>query len=407
MVGKLAYHRHTSLLDNDFYNFTMGQVIHDWPGMRDVNVRYEFINRSTDIELGRAIPLGQIREEIEAIKDLSFSPSEIAFLQDQMLFNSDYIEFLDGSLKLPEVHVDAWDGQLIIAYEGEWQHAIFWETPLLSLVKQLYYVNTLKLPPLYYTQEGNRRLNYAIDSFKRHKYPIVEMGTRRRFSPSWQLQVVERLQRELPSFLGTSNVKLAMDLNLTPIGTMAHQIMMVTGAVSVADGGEGKIALVRAQNEVMNRWEKTYAHRPEMMTLLADTWGTKFFLDNVDPQRVEQWWSGLRQDSGNPFDICHMMVDWLFEHGMNKTIIPSDDLQPAKMLLLKEEFQRECMMKYGIGTFLTSNIEAPLPNIVIKPVWADEYPCVKLSDNPNKATGDPEAIIQYKRLTSPVVNECF
>ena len=63
-------------------------------------------------------------------------------------------------------------------------------------------------------------------------FRFCDFGTRRRFSRRWQSQVVATLKDRLPeSFVGTSNVRLAMDMNLTPIGTMAHEWLMAAQAL--------------------------------------------------------------------------------------------------------------------------------------------------------------------------------
>ena len=52
---------------------------------------------------------------------------------------------------------------------------------------------------------------------------ISEYGTRRRFSKAWQEEVIKTMQATMgKQFTGTSNVYYAMQLGLTPLGTMAH-----------------------------------------------------------------------------------------------------------------------------------------------------------------------------------------
>ena len=50
----------------------------------------------------------------------------------------------------------------------------------------------------------------------------MDFGTRRRFSREVQQAIVKRLQQE-PWFVGTSNYDLARRLDLTPMGTQAHE----------------------------------------------------------------------------------------------------------------------------------------------------------------------------------------
>ena len=67
---------------------------------------------------------------------------------------------------------------------------------------------------------------------------ISDFGTRRRHGFLWQRWCVEAMQEGLgDSFIGTSNVKHAMDTGLEAIGTNAHELPMVYAAV--ADGRRG------------------------------------------------------------------------------------------------------------------------------------------------------------------------
>jgi nicotinate phosphoribosyltransferase len=53
---------------------------------------------------------------------------------------------------------------------------------------------------------------------------IVDFGTRRRFNRLWQEWVLDTLKQEIPEYLaGTSNLHLARELTLAPVGTMAHE----------------------------------------------------------------------------------------------------------------------------------------------------------------------------------------
>jgi nicotinate phosphoribosyltransferase len=64
-------------------------------------------------------------------------------------------------------------------------------------------------------------------------------------------------------------------------------------------------------------------------------------------------------------------------------------------------------MAFGWGTNLTNDFIdcSPFPNhrldpisLVVKVTEADGHPAVKLSDNPEKATGDPAEIARYLKI---------
>ena len=56
---------------------------------------------------------------------------------------------------------------------------------------------------------------------------VADFGTRRRFSYRVQEEVVSVLKHDFPGrFVGTSNVHLAREFDMKPLGTMAHEWIM-------------------------------------------------------------------------------------------------------------------------------------------------------------------------------------
>ena len=67
----------TSLLEQDFYKFTMGQlVLHQLPS---VNVRVEFRLRTPGVDLRPLVPA--IEEELDHLCSLRFTDEEIGYLR--------------------------------------------------------------------------------------------------------------------------------------------------------------------------------------------------------------------------------------------------------------------------------------------------------------------------------------
>lgn len=101
-----------------------------------------------------------------------------------------------------------------------------WEVPLLAVISELVHhyrspeisVN-LALDTLEHKLTDFNRLTADIDM---SGFRLMDFGTRRRFSREVQQAIVQRLQQE-PWFTGTSNYDLARRLNLTPMGTRAHE----------------------------------------------------------------------------------------------------------------------------------------------------------------------------------------
>ena len=112
-----------SLLDTDFYKFTMGQVV--WNKWRDVPVRYAFINRTKNVRLGDSIREEDLRKELDHVRQLHFHNSELFYLRGiniykNWMFSDDYIRFLNG-LELPPYTL-AWnkDGTFVLEFSGPW-----------------------------------------------------------------------------------------------------------------------------------------------------------------------------------------------------------------------------------------------------------------------------------------------
>jgi nicotinate phosphoribosyltransferase len=397
-----------SLLDNDLYQFTMGQVIHGGFGdvRHDAEVVYEVINRNATVELAEHLDLDQLREEIRAVEKLYLPEAEIQFLRETGIFGEEYLQYLRRGFVLPPVDVRVVKDRLQIRTVGPWVDGVLWETPLLALIQELFFRSVLNRDGLEMQgicEQGLGLLQTKIDALNQHRHlEFLEFGTRRRFSADWQREVVRTLGEQLRfgQMIGTSNVKLAFDMGIPTSGTMAHQLFMVASALAV---GEGRThPLVHAQNEVLDAWEAQYADVDDgrLLVALPDTYGSAFFLRHFGRERAERW-RGFRQDSGDPIRAGEAVVqfyrDWEIQPA-EKLLLPSDGLDVGLMIGLFSHFNPTIPTKFGIGTNLTNDMGIPTMSLVMKPVEVNGQPVVKLSDNIAKATGDPEAIKQYLEL---------
>ncbi len=394
-----------SLLDNDFYQFTMGQVVHDhFPG---VKVAYAGINRDITMELADNLDVDELREEVAAVEALVFHPAELDFLRETGLFSERYLEYLLRDFRLPPAEIETVDGKLSIRVCGPWADAILWETPMLAIVQELFARTTTERAgrdPREVAREGLRRLQAKIDLLNDHPdVQFLEFGSRRRHSAAWQREVVRTFTEQLRfgQLIGTSNVKLAFDLGLPTSGTMAHQLFMVASALEVARGSENPLAV--AQNRVLDAWERQYADRSDgrMLIALTDTYGTPFFLEHFTCERAKRW-TGFRQDSGNPRAEGEQFLAFYRRTGIDpaeKLLLPSDGLTVDAMVDLSKRFHPVIPTRFGWGTEATNDLGTPVINMVMKPVEADGHPVVKLSNTLGKATGDPDAINRYLELS--------
>lgn len=368
-------------IDNDLYNFTMGQLIHE-QGWGDRVVRYEFINRTADVNLADFLNPHRLRDQLEEMALPKIAPDERVFLSS-LGISREYVNRL-AAMTLPVPEVSTEDGRLSITYEGRWDEAIFWETPILAMINEYYY-------KIVGSWTGHERLEAKVNLLQRYpEIRVMEFGTRRRNSSTWQDRVVRDLVRYCPdNLVGTSNVKLARRYGIPAMGTMAHQLFMVHGA-----DADSRESLIESQQAVADAWLERY---PDRATLLPDTFTTTFALSNL--KNLGEW-KGIRQDSGDPSAVAQRVIEAWNTQGVDpkeKTLVFSDGLDLPTMIYLHGEFAPKVgQVLFGWGTDLTNDFNRKALNIVIKPTQVDGKPIVKLSDEPNKATGDTTRIEEIR-----------
>ncbi len=385
-----------TLLDTDFYKFTMAQYV--WATKWDIPVRYALRCRTKDARFAERIALDALTDQIESVRTLKFHDDELAYLGSNPTFPLD-ARFLEMRLRRMDlagiaIGLDA-DG-LRVDVSGLWTDAILWETYVLSIVNELYARGLARergLRPDELWDEGERRLEAKIGRLKGSGVRLIEFGTRRRYSREWQEHVVNAMGARLPAELnGTSNVALAKRYRLPPIGTMAHELFMVEAATA-AD-------LRASQAQVLDRWHATTGGR--LSIALSDTFGADAFFRDFAGERAKAW-RGVRHDSGDPFAFGERVVRFYGEQGIDpraKTVVFSDGLDVDAILRLQERFAERIDVAFGWGTDLTNDVGLPTLSLVMKVVEADGRPTVKLSDDPAKHAGPPDEIARYLRAFS-------
>lgn len=394
----------TSLLDADFYKFTMGQWVCKFHA--DRSVRYGFRNRTKGIRLLDEIGLWELRVQMEYARTLRFSKSELHYLRGtneyrDRMFDEEYLGFL-AAYQLPAYELQEIDGGFTLEFAGTWLEQIHWETIALSIINEARSRRKLREMSWFERDcleaEGKRRLAQKIAILKKHpEITFTDFGTRRRFSFDWQDYVVEALKSELSptQFLGTSNTLLAAKHGLLPMGTSAHEMFMVIAAMF----GRTEEGLLAATDLVLKEWWDLYGQG--LSIALTDTFGSDYFFRTIKAERAERW-KGVRQDSGDPFEFAEKAIAFYEGLGINpkeKLIVFSDGLNIETIVELHEHFHGRIKVTFGWGTNLTNDLGGFEPlSLVIKILSADGYPAVKLSDNLAKALGDPEEVERYKRV---------
>jgi len=379
-----------SVLQTDLYKLTMQQcVFHQYP---EVEIGYEFRCRNKGKELG--FLADAVQDQVLAMKNLYLTPKERNYLLLSCPFlTSDYLDYLSKYRFDPgQVNVENWRGELVMGIDGKWVDDILWEVPLLSIVNELYFshLTTLNDNRKECLDIGVDRLNAKIEMMKPYpNFKFTEFGTRRRFSRDWQAMVVRCLAEKCPNLVGTSNVGLAMETGLKPIGTMAHEFISAHLALAPT--------LAEAQKKAFFAWLMEYDN--DLGIALTDTFTTDAFFRDFGVV-LSNAFAGLRHDSGDPIEFGHKSI--LHYKGKDidpktKTLVFSDGLNIPKALKIYLEFTGLIGVSFGIGTDITNDVGLDALNIVIKAIRCNGKHVVKLSDNPAKAMGDFDMIEKTKK----------
>ena len=379
-----------SLLDTDLYKFTMMQVVlHHFPGAQ---VEYRFKCRNPNADLTPYI--AQIEREVAALCRQRFSQRELDYLRSWRFFTSDFIDLL-GLFRLDErfIRISRSPGaanEIDITIKGPWLHTILFEVPVLAIVSEVYFRNTQPAPDL---AEGRKRLAAKVAQINGVPDPafrVADYGTRRRFSKTWQDEVIRTLKEGIGAkFVGTSNVKFALDHGLTPLGTMAHEYLQACQAVGPR--------LRDSQVFAFNTWAREY--RGDLGIALSDVCGMDAFLRDFDLFFCKLF-DGARHDSGDPFEwgeklIAHyqrMRID-----PRTKVMVFSDSLNEPLAIRLFEYFKGRCQTAFGIGTNLTNDLGYEALQIVIKMTRCNGQPVAKISDEPSKTIDYDPSYVKYLR----------
>ncbi|KOG01596.1 Nicotinate phosphoribosyltransferase [Pseudomonas syringae pv. aceris] len=286
-----------SLLDTDFYKLTMMQaVLHNYP---NVDVEWEFRCRNGE---DLRPYLDEIKHQIELLCELSLSPEHLAFLERITFIKPDFLRFL-GLFRFNTRYVKTTieNDELCIRLHGPWLHVILFEVPLLAIVSEVR--NRHRYPDTLLSQARDRLydkfewLTTHATTDELAELKVADFGTRRRFSYRVQEEMLGVLKNDFPGqFVGTSNVHLARQLDLKPLGTMAHEWIMAHQQLGPR--------LIDSQIAALDCWVREY--RGLLGIALTDCITTDAFLNDFDLYFAKLF-DGLRHDSGDPVKWAEKM----------------------------------------------------------------------------------------------------
>lgn len=416
-----------SLLDTDFYKLLMQQFI--WKNHPNEQVCWKVTNRTRSVRLAEQLDLEELREQLDHVRSLRFTPSEIIHLRGQSfygqsgIFGEGYLDAL-RSFHLPEYRLSAdRAGQLELEFAGPWWQTTLWEIHALAVINELRSralmrrMSRSQLDILY--ARAKVKLYAKLERLR--DLPglnLSDFGTRRRHGFLWQEHCVLTAREVLgEAFTGTSNVHLAMKHGLEAKGTNAHELPMVLAALARQQSPGDAEALRQSQYQVLLQWQNEY--RGNLLVFLPDTFGSSQFLDGA-PQWVS-YWTGARPDSKDPFAAGEELIAFWRKMGITaeaiaagKLIIFADGLDVAlpgagpngaDIPALHRSFAGRVQVGFGWGTNLTNDFIGCHPegpgimkpiSLVAKVRTVNGGPAVKLSDNYEKATGPADEIAAYR-----------
>lgn len=392
----------THFTDNDLYTFTCQYyVLQTYPR---AEVEYSFFDRN-----GTCYPQGfaeLLREQMNHMADVKITDEEINFMRRKCYYLPEwYFTFLRGYRFNPEELSISQDieGHLNVTVCGKWHSAIMWEMPILSTVSEL--AHRINGDTEKYNEELERkRIREKGVKILSNGLILGDMGTRRRFTYSHQDMAIAELAKLYKEggtcdennqyiswngkFIGTSNVYLAMKHNLTPIGTMSHQLVMFEETVS---------GVFECNYNVMKKFSDVYDG--DNGVYLYDAFGDKVFFNNLS-KRMAMMYKGLRVDSGLEEEQIEKIIRKYHSLGIDpagKQVIFSNGLDIDRAIDIHKYVDGRLLDSYSVGTNITCDIHNCSPmNIVVKLTkcritesreWHD---CVKLSCDKGKTLGNKQ-----------------
>ena len=383
-----------SILDTDLYLFSVSYYfMRNYPeasGTLVFNDRNNTVYSEEQLE--------RIREELYDLQKLQLTSDELEWVKTNIPYiPSFYWEWLWGfgfevdkiSLWLDDekhLHVEV--------YDRLYKTALY-EIPILSTIS-----GVMHEPELIGVDHAEviNRIGRKVEMINKFGLRVGDMGCRRRASYEIQEEVVEYMARNIQPelFTGTSNVYLAKKFGVKPLGTMSHFMVMFNMAYHGYRMGN---------YYTMETWADTY--HGDLGIYLTDTVGSEAFFKNFSKKHAKLF-DGIRQDSGDEYEFVDKAIKRYTELGINpmtKTIVFSNALTVEKYKDIAEYCKGKILCSAGIGTSLTCDVPGVKPcNIVMKlrdcrmndnqPL----IPCIKLSDDEGKHTGDPDEVRRAKEI---------
>ncbi|MEL6247476.1 MAG: nicotinate phosphoribosyltransferase [Cyanobacteria bacterium P01_D01_bin.14] len=325
----------------DLYQLTMS-ACYAGEGLDQRAASFELFARRLPEGFGYLIAMG-LSQALDYLENFRFTAVQIDALRQTGLFSHAPDRFWSLLME------GGFTGDVWAVPEGT---AVFANEPLLRIeaplwqaqVVETYLLNTLNYQTLIATRAARLRDVAGPEAM------LLEFGSRRAFSPQGALWAARAALAG--GLTATSNVLAALKLGQTPVGTMAHALVM---AIAAVEGSE---------DDAFEAFHRYFPGAP----LLIDTYDTV-----AAAQRLAEKGTGLagvRLDSGDLAALSQQVRSHLPE----TPIFASGDLDERAIVRLKRE--GAAIDGFGFGTRLVTG--EPV-NGVYKLVEIDNIPVMKES----------------------------
>jgi len=374
-----------SILDTDLYKFSTSYAYMKlYPNAVGTFAFHDRDNTQYTDEF-----LAQLKLEFAKLGMLSLSTQEKCKADSVIRYiPTVYWEWLSGFHFLP-TKINAWldsEKHLHIEVTDLLYKVTLYEVPILAIVSELR--NKFLGNNIVSMNDVVNRLDTKINIANEYKLKFSEFGTRRRFSYAVHEEIIKELKEKCPIYcVGTSNVHFALKYDMIPVGTFPHEWIMFHGAI---------FGYREANFLGMRDWVRVYDG--DLGIFLMDTYTSKIGLNSMS-LKYAKLFDGVRQDSGDEYQIGNMVIDHYKKLNIDpttKTIVFSNALTFDKYKDIVEYFRGRIRVSAGIGTNLTNDCGFQPSNIVmkLKYVSLDENQpkrkCIKISDDLGKHMGDDQ-----------------
>lgn len=376
-----------SILDNDLYKFTMMyavSMLFPWQ-----KVRYKFKDRNNTV-----YPDGfdvKVKEQLKMMEELYLTDNEKKSLFNKVgiFLSPTFIDFLSGyrfNSDSVKVYLDD-QNHLQIEVEGYMYREILWEVVILTIVSELYFLETGQHIDIDSDIIMNNDIN-KIQTLQEHNAYHADFGTRRRYSYDNQDRFVKLCKEKgNHTFVGTSNVHFSIKYDIKAIGTHAHEWFMLHAAI---------YGYKMATQMALKNWSHVFGGM--LGIALTDTLTSDVFFKSFTAYYAKLF-DGLRHDSSCPFEFTDKVINHYKNLNIDpatKTIVYSDGLNAILASKIKEYCVGKIKSSFGIGTNFTNDVGVKPLSIVMK-LWQVQindqwHECVKIPDNIEKSSGDAKEI---------------